>query len=153
MTEQEYNDRICMEHLMQRNGCGQPILACILFVVLMLCSCGTKTKIEYVDREVEKLVVKEVHDTLREQVHDSVFQTIYQRGDTVFSEKYVEKTKWRDRVVERKDTCWRDSVRTEYKEKVSEVVKYPKSYWYLLGISILFFIFAFVKLIRWLQII
>ena len=138
---------------MQRNGCGQPILACILFVVLMLCSCGTKTKIEYVDREVEKLVVKEVHDTLREQVHDSVFQTIYQIGDTVFSEKYVEKTKWRDRIVERKDTCWRDSIRTEYKEKVNEVVKYPKSYWYLLGISILFFIFAFVKLIRWLQII
>ena len=124
----------------------------ILLCATILCSCATKTKIEYVDREVVKYEKQYVHDTTVVERHDSVYHTVFQKGDTVYDTKYVERTRWRDRIVVKGDTCWKDSVVTEYKETVKEVVKYPKSYWYLLGFSILVIIFAFVKLFRWLQI-
>ena len=125
-----------------------------LFVLsALLVSCATKKEIQYVDREVIKYNTKYVHDTTVVEKHDSVFHTIFQKGDTIYDTKYVEHTKWRDKIVERVDTCWRDSIRTEYKEVTKEVVKYPKTYWYLLGISLLFVIFAIIKFIRWLKII
>lgn len=140
-------DKMWNNSPMGRIGCGCPVVIAILLSMFLFCSCATKTKIEYVDREVEKLVVREVHDTLREQVHDSTI--IREKGDTLLIEKWH--TKYRDRIVVKTDTCWRDSIQVEYKEKIEEVVKYPKSYWYLLGISILFIIFAFIKLARWLK--
>ena len=152
MDNDELYAKIIQESLMQRNGCGQPMLAIIIIaIILLFSSCATKKQIEYVDREVVKYQKEIVHDTLFQHTHDSVYYTIFQKGDTVYSTKYVEKTRWRDRVVVRGDTCWRDSIVTEYKETVKEVVKFPKTYWYAVGISILFFIFAFVKLVRWLQ--
>lgn len=123
-----------------------------LVAVVMLASCATRTKIEYRDRVVDHYVTQHVHDTLREQTTDSTFVNVYVKGDTVYSTKYKEKTRWRDRIVERHDTCWRDSVVTEYKEEVKEIVKYPKTYWLAVGISILFVIFAIYKFIRWLQV-
>ena len=69
----------------------------VLFAVLMICSCATKTKIEYVDREVVKYQKQVVHDTLINNIHDSVYHTVFQRGDTIYDTKYVEKTKYRDR--------------------------------------------------------
>ena len=153
MNNDELYARIMHESLTQRNGCGQPMLATIIIaIILMFSSCATKKQIEYVDREVVKYQKEVVHDTLIQHTHDSVYHTVFQKGDTVFDTKYVEKTRWRDRVVEKHDTCYRDSVATEYKETVKEVVKYPKTYWFAIGISILFFIFAFVKLIRWIQV-
>lgn len=119
----------------------------LLVGFVVLSSCATKKEIQYVDREVEKLVVKEVHDTLTEHVHDST--VISEKGDTVRIEKWH--TKYRDRIVERTDTCWRDSVRTEYKESVKEVVKIPKIYTYAFIFSIIVIIFAIYKVIRWLQ--
>jgi hypothetical protein len=80
-----------------------------------------------------------------------VYFEVRVKGDTVFQTKYKEKTRWRDRIVERHDTCWRDSIVTEYKERVTEVVKYPKNYKYLLVFSILVIIFAIYKLLRWLR--
>lgn len=127
-------------------------LAFILFALVLMTSCATKTKIEYVDREVVKYETKIQHDTLINNVHDSIFHTIFQRGDTIYDTKYVEKTKWRDRVVYQSDTCWRDSVVTEYKETVKEVVKIPKIYRIGLIISIISIIFAILKLLKWLKI-
>lgn len=127
------------------------LLYTFLFV-LLLASCATKTRIEYVDREVVKYEKQYVHDTTLVEKHDSVFHTIIQRGDTVYDIKYYERTKYRDRIVVKVDTCFKDSIHYEYKEAVKKVVKYPKSYWYLLGFSILFIIFAIYKIIRWLQI-
>ena len=95
MTREEEIQKIWQESLLQRNGCGTTVIACLVLVILLFCSCATKKEIEYRDRIVEKEIVKEVHDTLLESVHDSVFQTVYQKGDTVYSEKYVEHTKWR----------------------------------------------------------
>lgn len=119
-------------------------------IILLFSSCATKSHVEYVDKEVVKYNTNVVHDTLIQHTHDSVYHTIFQKGDTIYDTKYVEKTRWRDRIVERHDTCWRDSVVTEYKETTKEIVKYPKSYWYSIGISFLFFIFAFIKLTIWL---
>lgn len=143
---------IWRQNNMLNNGCGTSLyVAVIIAIVFVLSSCSTKSKIEYVDREVIRYETKVEHDTLILNTHDSVFHSVIQKGDTIYEKEYVEKTKWRDRIVVKSDTCWRDSIVTEYKEKTREVVKYPKSYWYSVGISILFFIFAFVKLIKFLK--
>lgn len=140
-------------NMQMNNGCGTPIFATfIIAIVLLLSSCATKTQIEYRDRVVDHYITKEVHDTLRENTTDSVYFEVVVKGDTVYKTKYKEKTMWRDRIVERHDTCWRDSVVTEYKEKTKEIVKYPKTYWWFLGISLISVIFAIVKIVRWLQI-
>lgn len=155
MTKQEQIEMARAWHQQQKmnSGCGTPLYAFIIVAIVMLISsCATKTKIEYVDRIVEHYNTITVHDTTKIEVKDSTFHFIRVINDTVYDTKYVEKTRWRDRIVERHDTCWRDSVKTEYRETAKEVVKYPKAYWPAVGISILFFIFAFVKLLRWLRI-
>lgn len=157
MTEQEKKELGKMLNqsriAMMSNGCvTQLAIVIIILIASFFSSCATKSKIEYRDRIVDNYITKEVHDTLRENTTDSVYFEVIAKGDTVFKTKYKEKTRWRDRVVERIDTCWRDSVVTEYKETEKEVVKYPKTYWWFLGISIISIIFAFVKLTRWVQV-
>ena len=139
---------------LMNSGCGTPVLYAIIIAVIMLfSSCATKTKIEYRDREVVKYNTSYVHDTTFVEKHDSVYHTIFQNGDTVYDTKYVERTRWRDNIVVKKDTCWRDSIVTIKKETVKEVTKIPKLFWISMCFSILVIIFAFVKLFRWLQII
>lgn len=140
------------QQILNNTGCGTPILAAIiLFVVMVLSSCATKTKIEYVDREVVKYQKEVVHDTLLQHTHDSVYHTIFQKGDTVFNTKYVEKTRWRDRVVVKIDTCYRDSIQTVIKESVKEKQIIHKWCYFCLAVCAIFLIFAIRKLIRWLQ--
>lgn len=124
----------------------------ILFTILVFYSCATKTKIEYVDREVVKYETKIQHDTLINNIHDSVYHTVFQKGDTIYDTKYVEKTKYRDRVVVQIDTCYRDSTQTVIKESVKEKQIVPDWCYYLLIFSIIVIIFVIVKVIRWLQI-
>jgi len=153
MNNDELYARIMQESLMQRNGCGQPMLAMIIIaIILIFSSCATKKQIEYVDRDVNHYITNTVHDTLIDKTTDSVYFEVKVKGDTVYQTKYKEKTRWRDRIIERHDTCWRDSVVTEYKETVKEVTKIPKIFWVSLFISIICIIFAFIKLVRWLQI-
>ena len=155
MTKQEQIDMASawQQQQMMNNGCGTPFYAIIIVaIVMMFSSCATKTKIEYRDRIVDYYNTIVQHDTLREHTSDSIFEKIYVKGDTVYNTKYVEKTRWRDRIVERHDTCWRDSVVTEYKKTTKEVTKIPKLFWISMCFSILVIIFAFVKLFRWLQI-
>ena len=156
MTKEErlmYVEQWRQQQLMN-SGCGTPVLYAIIIAVIMLfSSCATKTKIEYRDREVVKYNTSYVHDTTFVEKHDSVYHTIFQKGDTVYDTKYVERTRWRDKVVVKKDTCWRDSIVTIKKETVKEVTKIPKLFKIAFVFSILVIIFAIVKLIRWLQII
>lgn len=134
------------------SGCGTPVIYAIIIAVIMLfSSCATKTKIEYRDRDVVKYSTSYVHDTTFVEKHDSVYHTIFQKGDTVYDTKYVERTRWRDNIVVKKDTCWRDSIVTIKKETVKEVTKIPKLFKIAFVFSILVVIFAIVKLIRWLQ--
>lgn len=135
-------------------GCGTPIYTIIIFGVLfLLSSCATKTKIEYVDREVVKWQKEVVHDTLINNIRDSVYHTVFQRGDTIYDTKYVEKTKYHDRVVVKTDTCYRDSIQVQIRESVVEKQKIPKWCYYCLVVSILFIIFAPIMLLRWLRLI
>ena len=145
--------RMCNEwkqqQILNNAGCGTPILATIvLLVVMMLSSCAAKTKIEYVDREVVKYQKEVVHDTLIQHTHDSVYHTVFQKGDTIYDTKYVEKTKWRDRAVVKIDTCYRDSIRTVIKESVKEKQIIPKWCYYSIVFSVLFLIFALIKFTR-----
>lgn len=138
---------------LMNSGCGTPVLYTIIIAVIMLfSSCATKTKIEYRDRDVVKYNTSYVHDTTFVENHDSVYHTIFQKGDTVYDTKYVERTILRDNIVVKKDTCWRDSIVTIKKETVKEVTKIPKLFKITFVFSILVIIFAIVKLIRWLQI-
>lgn len=141
------------QQILNNTGCGTPVLAVIVFtVVLLFSSCATKTKVEYVDREVVKYQKEFVHDTLVQHTHDSVYHTVFQKGDTVYNVKYVEKIRWKDKVVYRTDTCYQDATRTIIKESVKEKKIIPQWCYFSLVFSLLFFIFAVVKVIRWVQI-
>ncbi len=150
--KEKYNN-LWDESPMGKIGCGTPLLvATIVAVVILLSSCATKAKIEYVDREVVKWQKEIVHDTLMQHTHDSIYYTVFQKDDTVYSTKYVEKTRWRDKIVVKTDTCYRDSIQTQIKETVVEKQKIPKWCYLCLGVCVIFLIFTFIKLVRWLQI-
>lgn len=154
MNNKDYYNKLWEESPMGRIGCGSPIVAAIVIaLILVFSSCATKKQIEYVDREVVKYKKEIVHDTLLQHTHDSVYHTVFQKGNTVFDTKYVEKTKWRDRVVYKTDTCYRDSVYTQIKENTVEKQIIPKWCYFCLAVCAIFLIFAIIKLVRWLQII
>lgn len=124
----------------------------LLFVLcLFITSCKTTTRVEYKDRYIDRYITQVQHDTLREKVTDSVYFEVIQKGDTIYKTKYKEVIKWRDRVVEKIDTCYKDSIITEYKESVKEIKYVPKIYKISMAISILLLIFALVKLALWLR--
>ena len=123
-----------------RLGCGTMMFV-IIAVCFLLSSCATKSKIEYVDREVVKYVHSVQHDTLINNVHDSIYHTIFQKGDTVYDTKYVEKTVYKDRIVHHTDTVLRDSIHTEVK-KVT-VVKERTTKWCYLSLLCVFLIFIY----------
>ena len=151
MTREEYVERI-WDEVVNGGGCLKRTIVMFTIAIVMcmaFTSCATRTKIEYRDRDVYHYVTKVEKDTVTEKVHDSVY--IHSKGDTVWFEKWH--TKYVDKIVLRTDTCWRDSVVTEYKETTKEVVKVPKIYKYSLIFSILVIIFAIIKLLKWLRVI
>lgn len=157
MTESEKNKMLAQEieriKTCNYGGCCTPLVCAILIaVVLFFSSCATKTKIEYRDRDVNHYITNTVHDTLVDKTTDSVYFEVKTKGDTVFATKYKEKTRWRDRIVEKHDTCFKDSIVTITKETVVEMKKIPKIYRLSLWFTITCVIFATIKLIRWLRI-
>ena len=126
-------------------------LLLFISIVITLCSCATRKSIEYVDREVVKYQKEVVHDTLFQHTHDSVYHTVFQKGDTVFDTKYIERIRWRDRAVVKTDTCYRDSIQTVIKESVKEKQIIPKWCYFCLVVCAIFLIFALIKLVLWLQ--
>lgn len=153
MTDKEFFSKIWDDSPMGRSGCCSPIaIAVFIGVLFLLCSCATRKSIEYVDREVAKYQKEVVHDTLIQHTHDSVYHAVFQKGDTVFDTKYVEKTKWRDRVIYKTDTCYKDSVQTIKTETTKVLYKTPKWCYVFIVACIAFVLFLLVKLIRWVQI-
>lgn len=133
-------------------GCFTPTaVAVILGALFMLTSCSTKREIQYVDREVVKYETKIQHDTFINISHDSIFYSIVQKGDTVYSTKFVERTKWKDRYVYSHDTIYRDSIQVQNKEVVKEVTKIPQIYHIAMWFFILLVVYFVYKLIRWIQ--
>ena len=117
----------------------------------VLTSCSLLEKIEYRDRVVDHYNTVTVHDTTKIKEKDSTYHFIRVVNDTVFDTKYVERIKWRDRVVVKTDTCYRDSIQTVIKESVKEKQIIPKWCYCLFVFSIIVIIFAINKIIRWLQ--
>ena len=150
MTREEYTKTVCEETVQNGGYLGRTLTLLMFAVVFCMAffSCATRTKIEYVDRDVYHYVTKVEKDTVMESVHDSVY--IHEKGDTVWFEKWH--TKYVDKIVERHDTCWRDSLVTEYNETTKEIIKIPKIFWCSFVFSIIIIIFAFIKLLKWLQI-
>lgn len=148
MTNKEYCDKVWNE-TMSRMGCGVPMISVfIVGMLLLLSSCATKREIQYVDRDVVMYKTKIQHDTITNNIHDSIFHNIYTKGDTVYDTKYVEKTRFRDRIVVRIDTCYKDSIQTITKESVKERKIIPSWCYCSLVVSILFVIFAIYKIIN-----
>ena len=139
MGAEEYK-KIKDEGEKYRLGCGT-----MMFIIIAMCfllsSCATKSKIEYVDREVVKYVHSVQHDTLINDVHDSIYHTIFQKGDTVYDTKYVEKTVYKDRIVHHTDTVLRDSIHTEVKKVTVVKERVPK--WCYLSLLCVFLIFIY----------
>lgn len=139
MGAEEYK-KIKDESEKYRLGCGT-MMFLIIAMCLLLSSCATKTKIEYVDREVVKNVSSVQHDTIINNVHDSIYHTIFQKGDTVYDTKYVEKTVYKDRIVHHIDTVLRDSIHTEVKKVTVVKERTPK--WCHLLLLCIFLIFTY----------
>lgn len=138
------------------NRCFWPTMQTAIFVIVALMlftSCATRKVVEYRDRDVNHYITNTVHDTLIDKTTDSVYFEVKVKGDTVHQTKYKEKTKWRDRVVYKTDTCYKDSIQTVIKESVKEKQIIPKWCYFCLVVCAIFLIFAFRKLIQWLQII
>lgn len=126
---------------------GKIIFACVALIAL--CGCATKTKVEYVDREVVKYQIKVQHDTLIQNTHDSIYYSVMQKGDTIFATKYVEKTKYKDRSVFKCDTLYKDSlVVTQVKETVKEKRYVPNWCYFTLAIVIVVFIYSLYRRLR-----
>ena len=137
-----------------RIGCYTPLYIIIVLIIIFLCcSCATRTKVEYVDREVVRYETKIEHDTLINNIHDSIFHSIIQKGDTIYNTKYIEKIRYKDRIVERIDTFYRDSIMTQYKEKVIEKRYIPKWCYFCLGGCLVLILVSLYKFAKWLKII
>lgn len=116
----------------------------ILSCVFLVCSCATKTKVEYIDREVVRYETKIQHDTLINNVHDSI--SVVQKGDTVYVDRWH--TAIKERIVSRVDTCWRDSLLTEIKEIAVERKIIPNWCYFSLVVCVIIIIFAITKFVR-----
>lgn len=81
-------------------------LPIILLLLLCLAGCKTREIVKTEVVEVPRISVVERHDTVRDSIvrNDSVI--IFQRGDTVFKEKWNTQVRWKDRIktVEKTDT-------------------------------------------------
>ena len=119
-------------------------------IAFIMLSCATKTKIEYVDREVVKDRMHYVHDT--EITRDTIEHNVFMRDDTVFDVKYVKSVQWKDKIVEKTDTFIRDSIQVQVKKEIVEKKVIPKWCYISLLICGLFAIFAIIKLILWKQV-
>ena len=121
-----------------------------MVTVLLFVGCATKSKIEFRDRDVFKYITSVQHDTLINNIHDSVYNNTFTRGDTVYNVKYKERIAYRDRIVFRNDTIKKDSIQTQYKENTIIKNKIPKWCWILLVINIILCTFVGVKFyIKW----
>jgi hypothetical protein len=83
------------------------------------------------------LLIKEVHDTTYIEKKDSIYHTIFQQGDTVYNTKYVEKIKYKNRIVNKTDTVYQ--AKEIIKEKTIEKKVVPTWCWWLLVINVLIF--------------
>ena len=119
----------------------------VIILAALFVGCATKRHIEYVDRDVVRYETKIQHDTLINNIRDSI--RIETKGDTVFVDRWH--TSIKEKIISKTDTVFRDSVKTETKNIVVEKLKTPKWCYYLLGLFVIIIIFATIKIAKWLR--
>ena len=85
-------------------------LLAILWILLLLTGCRTIKEIEYRDRIEYKTSI----DTLIRYDRDSVYFSVIKHGDTVFTNHYIERWKYKDRIEIKQDTL--SITQIKYKE-------------------------------------
>ena len=100
-------------------GCLWQLILILLFFFMLAVCCSCRSH-----KEVEKEYIH-VHDTITQTMnrrdsiwlHDSIYQEVIRKADTVYLYKYKQKTEYRDRwhrdsiYIARTDTLYRDVVR------------------------------------------
>ena len=112
----EHEEKMFLDILNERNGCGRTLLYGCILALAVLCLCGCKTKYIPVETIKTEYVVRT--DTFIQKdsyaVHDSVY--IHEKGDTVWFEK------WHTKYVDR----WRETVKTDTLVRVDSLrIPYP----------------------------
>ena len=121
-----------------------------IIALFILSGCATRKTIEYRDRDVVKYIKTLQHDTLINNIHDSIYNNVYTKGDTVYNIKYKERIAFKDRIVFRNDTVRKDSIQTQYKENTIIKKIIPKWCWVLLVINVILGIFVGTKFyVKW----
>lgn len=92
------------------------LLILIALGFILFTSCRTIERIEYVD----KYHTIERSDTLIKYDKDSIFVNQFTKGDTVFHVKYIEKIRFKDKIVIQKDTI--REIETISRTEIKEVV-------------------------------
>lgn len=108
----------------------------IAITAIMLVACKTTERIEYVDRYHNTVS----RDTVMQYDKDSVFVNQFVKGDTVFNVKYIERIRYKDKIVVRIDTVKHIDIQT-----ITETKKVVPSwcYQYIIFTIIIFAIFFF----------
>ena len=111
--------------------------------LVILSSCSSLTKVEYVYRDVIKTEIKyeTKHDSVF--VHDSVYHTVIQKGDTVYDTKVIEKTKYKEMIKYRDSIAVKDSVVYIDKVKTIEKKTIPSWCYFFIFLSILLIVGLF----------
>ena len=108
-----------------RIAVGVAIFLLLSWVLRGCKTCDCLPSVEYRD----SIVTRYHHDTIQTYAKDSIF--IHQKGDTVWRERWS--IRWRDKIVERHDTIYRD----QEKETVRVERVVPT---YYKGVSLAFWI-------------
>ena len=151
----EHEERMFLDILNERSGCGRTLLYGCILALVVFCLCGCKT--QYVPVEVVKTeyIVKHDSVTLRDSIwaHDSIY--VEKNGDTLLVEKWRTKYEIRYRDVVRVDSFIKsDSIQVPIpvERKLSSFEQFCIDYGKItLGVSIAAFIALAITIILWLK--
>lgn len=170
MTKEEEYQKIWQESVSCKSGCYQGVISLLIFALLVLytfCSCRTK----YIPIEtIREVYISRTDTFIQHDTTNTVINTVIREARPedsamiadlgiklnnnervlILLQKQLKEKSKETHEVKHDTVIKTDSVPVPV-PVVEEVVKYPKSYWYLLGFTILFIIFAIIKLIRWLR--
>lgn len=116
----------------------------IMFFLLTGCTTARYIPVESV-RTDSVYITKEIHDTVTDNIRDSIYHTIFQIGDTIYDTKYVEKTRFKNVVIRETDTISQDSVVIQREEKIVERKVVPKWCYFSLVLCVFLAILLFVR--------
>lgn len=151
----EHEEKMFLDILNERNGCGRTLLYGCILALVVLCLCACKTKYVPVETIKTEYIVKHDSVTLRDSIwaHDSIY--VEKNGDTLLVEKWRTKYELRYRDVLRVDSFIKtDSIQVPIpvERKLSSFEKFCIDYGKItLGVSIAAVIGLIIAIILWLR--